>query len=199
MSVRPATVRVMSPIPLPVTDTDDAWQARIAAHRADKDEFLATHDQSPIPPADRGAFDGLRYFDIDASFRVAARYQPARDPEAVELETTRGPPAEYTRAAVLGFDLGDSHHTLTAFRVEGESSLFVPFTDETTDDGRTYEHGRYLDVDPAGADGGDEVALDFNLAYNPFCAYGGSFSCALPPADNHVPAAITAGERVDAD
>jgi len=170
------------------------WRERVREFRAEKDDFLASHDQSPIPPADRGDFDGLDYFDPDPEYRVSARYSTVTDREPVELATTQGPPAEYTRAAVLGFDLDGDHHTLTAFHVEGEDSLFVPFTDATNDD-ETYDRGRYLDVDPGDAEDGDAVALDFNLAYNPFCAYSEHFSCAMPPSDNHVPVAVEAGER----
>jgi len=170
------------------------WRERVREFRDEKDDFLATHDQSPVPPGDREDFDGLDYFDPDPDFRVAAKYSPVGDAEPVELETTQGPPAEYTRAAVLGFDLGGDHHTLTAFHVEGEDTLFVPFTDATNGE-ETYDRGRYLDVDPAGAEDGDPIALDFNLAYNPFCAYSEHFACALPPSDNHVPVTVEAGER----
>jgi uncharacterized protein (DUF1684 family) len=170
------------------------WRERVREFRAEKDDFFASHDQSPIPPADREGFDGLDFFDPDPAFRVTARYSPVADAEPVELETTQGPPAEYTRAAVLGFDLDGDHHTLTAFHVEGEDTLFVPFTDATNGD-ETYDRGRYLDVDPEDADDGDPIALDFNLAYNPFCAYSEHFSCALAPNDNHVPVAVEAGER----
>jgi uncharacterized protein (DUF1684 family) len=176
-------------------DFDEAaWRERVRQHRADKDEFLLTHDQSPIPPGDRDDFGGLDYFELDPDYRVVARYSEVSDPEPVELETTRGPPAEYTRAAVLGFDLAGDHHTLHAFRVEGEDTLFVPFTDATSGDA-TYHRGRYLDVDSGDADDGDSVVLDFNLAYNPFCAYSDTFSCALPPSANELPARVEAGER----
>lgn len=176
-------------------DFDEAaWRERVIDHREEKDEFLATHDQSPIPPDDRATFDSLDYFDVDAEYRVVARYSEAEDAEPVELETTQGPPATYQRVAVLGFTLDGDHHTLEAYRVEGEDTLFVPFTD-ATNGGETYHRGRYLDVDPGDAETGDDVVLDFNLAYNPFCAYSDNFACALPPAENDLPVAVRAGER----
>lgn len=176
-------------------DFDEAdWRDRVTEFRAEKDDFFGSHDQSPVPPEDREDFDGLDYFDPDPEYRVTAKYSTVRDAEPVELQTTQGPPAEYTRAAVLGFDLDGDHHTLTAFHVEGEDSLFVPFTDATNGDA-TYEKGRYLDVDTGDAADGDPVAVDFNLAYNPFCAYSEHFACALAPSDNHVPVAVEAGER----
>ena len=173
---------------------EDAWRQRLGDYRTEKDDFFASHNQSPIPPADRDGFERLDYFPPAPAFRVTARYSTASDGETVELDTTTGPAAEYTRAAVLGFDLDGDHHTLTAFHVEGEDTLFVPFTDLTNDDD-TYHRGRYLDVDPGDAADGESIALDFNLAYNPFCAYSDNFACALPPHDNAVPVRIEAGER----
>lgn len=173
-----------------------AWRERVREHRAEKDEFFAEHPQSPIPPEDREAFDGLAYFEPDPDYRVVARFGRAQTPEPVSLETTQGPPAEYDRVGVLGFTLDGEHRTLEAFRVEGEDSLFVPFADETNGD-ETYHRGRYLDVDAADAEQGDDVVVDFNLAYNPFCAYGDQFSCALPPAENRLDTAVRAGEQAD--
>lgn len=179
-----------------VEDFDEApWRDRLQSHRVEKDEFLATHDQSPIPPSDRGAFDGLDYFDLDPDYRVVARYSDARS-RTEKLESTRGPPAEYERAAVLGFSLEGDHHTLAAYQVEGAETLFVPFADETNGE-ETYHRGRYLDVDVDvdDAETGDDVVLDFNLAYNPFCAYSDNFACALPPRENHLDVPVRAGEK----
>lgn len=176
-------------------DFDEAaWRDRVGDHRDEKDEFFADHPQSPIRPDDREGFDGLAYFDLDPDYRVVARFSRAQSPETVNLETTRGPPAEYARVAVFGFELGGDHHTLAAYSLESEDTLFVPFADETNGE-ETYHRGRYLDVDPGDAETGDDVVLDFNLAYNPFCAYSDTFSCALPSEENHLDVAVRAGER----
>jgi len=174
---------------------EGAWRDRIRRHRDEKDDFFGDHDQSPIPPDDRDSFSGLDYFDPDLDYRVVAKFSRAGTPETVELETTRVPPAEYDRVAVFGFDLHGDHHTLEAFRVEGEETLFVPFADETNGE-ESYGRGRYLDVAVGDAETRDDVVLDFNLAYNPFCAYSDNFACALPPQDNRLPAPVRAGETV---
>ncbi|MFC3478921.1 DUF1684 domain-containing protein [Halobacterium litoreum] len=180
---------------MPGDDFDEAaWRERVLEHRTEKDAFLADHPQSPIPEGEREDFDGLDYFELDPEFRVVARFSEVDSPQEVDLETTQGPPAKYERVAVLGFDMDGDHHTLDAYRVEGEDSLFVPFTD-TTNGAETYGRGRYLDVAAPDADTGDEIALDFNLAYNPFCAYSDNFSCALPTDANDLPVAVRAGER----
>jgi uncharacterized protein (DUF1684 family) len=174
---------------------ESAWRERLRDHRAEKDDFLASHPQSPIPEAERGAFSGLQYFDLDAEYRVVTRFERARTSDQVKLESTRGPPQSYERVGVFGFELHGDHYTLAAFRVEGADSLFVPFADETNGS-ETYRQGRYLDVDAADAADRAEVVLDFNLAYSPFCAYDDSFSCAVPPAENELGVAVRAGERV---
>ena len=173
---------------------ENAWRERLRDHRAEKDEFLASHPQSPVPSEERERFSGLAYFDPDPAYRVVARFERARSPETVNLESTRGPPQPYERVGVFGFDLRGDHHTLVAFRVAGAESLFVPFADETSGD-ETYKRGRYLDVDAADAEGRDSVVLDFNLAYSPFCAYDDNFSCAVPPNENELEVAVRAGER----
>lgn len=173
---------------------EGAWRDRLSDHRAQKDEFFTEHPQSPIPPADHDDFDGLSYFDLDPDYRVVARFSRAQSPETVKLETTQGPPAEYDRVAVFGFDLDGDHHTLAAYRIDGEDTLFVPFAD-ATNSADSYHRGRYLDVDAADAGTGADVVLDFNLAYNPFCAYADTFSCALPPGENHLDVPVEAGEK----
>lgn len=174
---------------------EHAWRERLRDHRAEKDEFLASHPQSPIPPGEREDFSGLRYFDLDPEYRVVARFERAHSPETVDLESTRGPAQPYDRVGVFGFELGGDHHTLVAFRVAGTESLFVPFADETSGD-ETYKRGRYLDVDAVDAEGRDSVVLDFNLAYSPFCAYDDNFSCAVPPTENDLETPVRAGERI---
>ena len=171
------------------------WRTRLRDHREEKDEFLAEHPQSPIPPAEREGFSGLDYFDLDPAYRVVARFERARSPEPVKLASTRGPPQSYERVGVFGFELDGDHHTLAAFRVEGTESLFVPFADETNGE-ETYSRGRYLDVDAADADDREQVVIDFSLAYSPFCAYDDNFACAVPPAENQLDVEIRAGERV---
>jgi uncharacterized protein (DUF1684 family) len=171
-----------------------AWRDRLTDHREQKDEFFAEHPQSPIPPESRGEFDGLAYYDLNLDYRVVARFSRSQSPKMVDLKTTRGPPAEYDRVAVFGFELDDDHHTLEAYRIQGEDTLFVPFADPTNGE-ETYHRGRYLDVDAQDAESGDDVVLDFNLAYNPFCAYADTFSCALPPDENRLDVPVRAGEK----
>lgn len=182
---------------MPESDFDEAaWRERVEEFREEKDEFFADHPQSPIPPEQREAFEGLNYYDLDPDYRVLARLQWVETPETVALQMTKGEAAGYERVATLGFTLHGDHHVLDGFRAEGMESLFVPFADETNGD-TTYDIGRYLELDVTeeAADTGDEVVLDFNVAYAPFCAYSETYACPLPPERNHLDVRIEAGEK----
>ncbi|SEW25951.1 DUF1684 domain-containing protein [Natrinema salifodinae] len=191
-----------------MSDTDsidvDSWRAELESKRAEKDEFFADHPQSPIPPEDRDDFDGLEYFDPDSDYRVTATATVHDDPEVVLVDTTAGREMRYLRTATLEFeldrddeDLADGTFELAAYQQESpnEQPLFVPFRDKTTGQ-QTYDGGRYMELAPEDelADG-DEIVVDFNLAYTPFCAYSETFDCPLPPEENWLEVAIPAGER----
>ncbi|RBI64628.1 hypothetical protein DMJ13_00770 [halophilic archaeon] len=173
----------------------DAWREELEAHRAEKDEFFDEHPQSPIPPEDREAFSGLPYFDPDPDYRVTATVETHDDPEPVEMETTGGPPQRYLREATLRFDVDGEECTLAMYGREDQESLFVPFRDKTTGQ-QSYENGRYLELHPEGdLSDGDEIPVDFNLAYTPFCAFSEAFSCPLPPEENWLDVVVRAGEK----
>ncbi|MCU4802052.1 DUF1684 domain-containing protein [Halobacteria archaeon HArc-gm2] len=179
-----------------MSDADD-WADRLEANRAEKDQFLAEHRQSPIPPGEREDFDGLDYFPPDPDYRVAATATVHDDPDAVDLETTDDRTVRYLRVVTFSFDVDGDSVELDGYRREGEESaaLFVPFRDKTTGQ-QSYHAGRYMELETEGAlTDGDEVTLDFNLAYTPFCAFSESFSCPLPPEENWLETTIPAGER----
>ncbi|QZX98544.1 DUF1684 domain-containing protein [Halobaculum rubrum] len=179
---------------------DDEWLARLREMRDEKDEFLASDPQSPLDPALRDDFDGLDYFDPDPAFRVRAAVEVHDDPETIELTVRNGTAERFHRVATLSFTLpaaggGEVEASLAALRAEGSAALFLPFRDKTTGQ-QTYDGGRYMDLHPDGDLGEiDEVTLDFNLAYTPFCAFADAFACPLPPTDNWLEVAVPAGER----
>jgi len=176
--------------------TDD-YADELQAKRAEKDDFFADHPQSPIPPEDRDAFDGLAYFDPDQAYRVEATVTRHDDPEPVELETTDGRVVRYLHVVTLTFELDGDAVDLQAYRQAGDDpgALFVPFRDKTTGQ-ESYGNGRYMEIEHDGElSDGATVTLDFNLAYAPFCAYSDTFSCPLPPEANWLSVAVEAGER----
>jgi uncharacterized protein len=184
----------------------DAWREELESKRAEKDEFFAEHPQSPIPPEEREAFSGLDYFDPDPTYRVFATATVHDDPEVVLMETTAGREMRYLRTVTLEFelrraddDLEDGTFELAAYQLESpnEEPLFVPFRDKTTGQ-QSYQGGRYMELAPdQDLETGDELVVDFNLAYTPFCAYSETFDCPLPPEENWLEVTIPAGERVE--
>lgn len=172
-----------------------------ATWRAERDSLFAS-DASPLPPAARDTFAALSYFPYDSLLAVPASLVPALRPDTVRFPTTTGELRPMTVAGQLVFRAGGVERRLMAYQAIGPMAelaaragggrLFVPFRDETS--GReTYGGGRYLDLDVAP---GGQYALDFNRAYNPYCVFDASFSCPLPPPENTLGLAVTAGERM---
>ncbi|WP_416841225.1 DUF1684 domain-containing protein [Haloferax sp. DFSO52] len=182
--------------------TDDAFDSEayieeLRAKRGEKDEFFDSHPQSPIPPAERDAFDGLDYFDPDPTYRVTASVETHADPDPVVMDTTADREVRYLRVATFRFELRDTELELGAYQQEHDDSrtLFVPFRDKTTGQ-QTYDGGRYMELTPdVSLDELDDIVVDFNLAYNPFCAFSEAFDCPLPPEENWLPIVVPAGEK----
>ncbi|MCU4754121.1 DUF1684 domain-containing protein [Halobacteria archaeon AArc-curdl1] len=183
----------------------DAYRNELEAKREEKDRFFAEHPQSPIPPEERDDFSGLSYFPPDPAYRVTATVSLADNPESspVAMETSSGREVRYLRIATLTFDLEredpdleDGTYELTAYSQDGSTdTLFVPFRDKTTGQ-QSYRGGRYMELDVAGdLEDGQELVVDFNLAYSPFCAFSETFDCPLPPEENWLEVAIAAGEK----
>ncbi|WP_312910309.1 DUF1684 domain-containing protein [Natronosalvus caseinilyticus] len=184
------------------TDVDrEEYRRALEEKRAEKDRFFGDHPQSPIPPEDREGFDGLAYFEPDLEYRVTATVELEADP--VAMETTAGREVRYLRVATLAFDLerADSdlaggRYELAAYSQDGSTDeLFVPFRDKTTGQ-QSYRGGRYMELEVDGdLEDGQDLVVDFNLAYSPFCAFSETFDCPLPPEENWLEVAIPAGEK----
>ena len=181
--------------PAAAPETDAAYAAQVRQARAQKDAAFRTAATSPIPAAQRAAFGGLRYFKPDAAYRVVARLTRATAPAPLPLALTGGSADAYVRWGTAEFELGGRPQKLTLLQKQGETKeLFVPFTDPTNGE-QTYGGGRFLDL-PVPAPGANEITLDFNAAYSPFCAYNHAYSCPRPPADNRLTVPVLAGEQL---
>jgi uncharacterized protein len=178
--------------------TPEQYIFQLSRVRRLKDEFFATAPESPMPDDLQGdAFSGLRYYAPDLAYRVEADLVPFDTPEVVMLGTTQGDIRPQLRFGELRFTLIGQDARLLAFKDANASTaeeLFVPFRDATSG-GETYGAGRYVEVeDPGSPDGPHKVVVDFNLAYNPWCAYNIAYSCTLPPPENTLALPIMAGE-----
>jgi uncharacterized protein (DUF1684 family) len=172
-----------------------SYPEEVAAHRAEVDAFMRGASESPIPAAQRAAFQPLAYYPIDEQYRVPAALRVARGDEVIEMSTSTGKPRRMRRIGTLAFTLKGQPLTLTAFAEADDTALrrlFVPFADLTSGMD-TYQGGRYLDLDLKGSSVYD---LDFNRAYHPYCVFNPEYECPVPPRENRLKVPILAGERM---
>ena len=172
----------------------DDYAQELAEERSMKDQFMARHPESPFVAESVGGFEGLHYFEIDPAYRIPARLDRLPVPEEAYLRTNRDGQATMRRIGELKFRVGNRDCALTVYHAgEGVGlSVFVPFRDGTSGT-ESYGPGRYLTLELNEA---DEYELDFNRAFNPYCAYTDAYECGFPPAQNDLPVRIPAGEKV---
>ena len=157
--------------------------------RAMKDEFFATDPGSPLPARQRARFRGLAYFEPNLDLVVEAEIRASVASSEVDLVTSSGDTERYRRAGVVSFEIAGVPAAVTLFRSH-HGELFVPFRDATSGT-ETHDAGRYLEARTLS---NGHALLDFNYAYNPYCAYSSEWRCPIPPAENHLTVPIRAGE-----
>ncbi len=166
----------------------------ITGFRREKNIYFRDDPDSPIPTDKRANFKGLNYYSPDPAYRVKARLSRYDRPEPTTVVTSKGTMQAYLKHGTFGFQLQGVKLRLFVYKAAEDPfarSLFIPFSDETSGS-ETYKSGRYLDLEEQG---GDEYELDFNLAYNPYCAYNDQYTCPIPPRENKLPVKILAGEK----
>lgn len=163
--------------------------AELEQFRADKDDFYAHDHQSPLTSTQQRSFKGLAYFPENKALVIKAKIDRKVEPGVVRMQTTKGEEQAYRRYGVVRFHVDGLPAQVTLYESAGSHDLFLPFRDATSGK-ETYGAGRYLDLHAHG----DEIVIDFNYAYNPYCAYNQDWNCPLPPAENWLKVPIRAGE-----
>ncbi len=142
----------------------------------------------------------MHFFAIDPKFRVMSKFTPSKNAKWFAMKTSGTETQTYRKYGVLTFKIHDTTLTLNVYQsqslmISSEYSdyLFVPFTDNTSGN-ESYGGGRYLDY-RMGEIHNNKLLLDFNKAYNPYCAYTAGYNCPIPPAENDLKIAIRAGEK----
>ena len=161
------------------------------------DDFLSDAN-SPLKKDD---LQYLRFYDADSTYRVTAKEELLSNEQSFIMPVFVGTGRQYVRYAILKFTLKGQPMQLTVYRNIALSAmpqykdyLFLPFTDETNGT-ETYGGGRYIDL----RDGdfkSNEIEIDFNKSYNPYCAFSGGYACPKPPEENHLQIAVKAGEKL---
>lgn len=181
-------------------DPANAYATQIQQARRQKNQQFRTAANSPLTPAQKLAFDSLSYFAPAINYRVSAHLRRTAAAPTLALPRNDGGTDAYRAWATADFTLpgqGQPQHVQLLQKVSpagAQEPLFLPFADATNGHG-TYGGGRYLDL-PVPADGAEEITLDFNLAYNPYCAYNAGYTCPLPPAQNRLTVPVPAGEQL---
>ena len=180
-----------------------AWSLSFAQNKTatefqvEINQQYASEDHSPLLEKDRANFKGLPFFNIDSAFIVVAKLERLNQKKPFKMKTTTERKPLYTVYAIATFSVNGKEHKLNIYRSYGEQKpeyknyLFLPFTDETSGND-SYGGGRFIDlIIPEG----DEIIIDFNQAYNPYCAYNHKYSCPIPPKENHLETRIEAGVK----
>lgn len=184
----------MAPIPPP-----DGWQAEVERQREQKDAMFRDDEESPIPAADRADFAGLEYWEPDPAYYFVGQLHLDFEPQRFEIVSTSGKNRPCERVGWIAFVVDGEPQRLHVYRLldqplrAGGEGYFLPFMDGTTGE-ETYPAGRYIEL--RGPEGGPFV-LDFNSAYNPYCAYGDvdRYVCPVTPQENRLDVRIESGER----
>lgn len=168
-----------------------SYKQRLEDHRLELAYFMRANPSSPFLKNPIG-FTELKFYPVDETYKVTADFIPIDDINKIDLPTSDGKVRAYFRYGYLNFSLQGQKQRLLVYKsaTPGDNELFLGFSDPSNG-GETYGGGRYLDINHSGQ---QKVILDFNMAYNPYCAYNEEFSCPIPPRENKISIPVKAGE-----
>jgi uncharacterized protein (DUF1684 family) len=153
---------------------------------------------SPLTKKDLKTFEALEFFPVDSTFKVTAAFKLTPDSKPFKMKTSTSRTPIYKRYGIATFKLNGKEYSLEIYQnqdsnrdPEYKDDLFIPFTDETNGFA-SYGGGRYIDVK---IPEGNTIEIDFNNAYNPYCAYSDRYSCPVPPRVNFLTTEINAGVK----
>ncbi len=144
----------------------------------------------------------FRFYSPSEKYKVKCRFEISTDTATVIMKTSGKtiPEKDFMRYGKLLFTVNDTTLTLNVYRSKSLQNnpqygryLFIPFTDATTGN-ETYGSGRYIDIMTTDIKN-NAIEIDFNKAYNPYCAYSNDYNCPIPPRENFLTVAIKAGEK----
>lgn len=175
-----------------------SWRQGVLNWQQEMNSEYADSATSPLTNEDRLVFTGLDFYAPDSIFCVVAQLELTPDSRSFPMKTSTTRAPMYRQYGLLHFEIYGKKYSLPAYqRAEVLTTddyanyLFVPFTDLTNGD-ETYIGGRYLDFE---INSSNVYIIDFNKAYNPYCAYNHKYSCPVPPAENSLDCKIEAGVK----
>lgn len=157
--------------------------------------------ESPLTKRDLKNFKGLDFFPVDSTYIIIATLTPTINAPVFEMKTTTDRRPLYKEYGVLNFTINGKEGELTVYQDQSldrdkkyDDYLFLPFTDHTSGN-QSYGGGRYMDVFISDISSNNQVLLNFNNTYNPYCAYNPKYSCPITPRKNHLDVEIKAGVK----
>lgn len=173
-------------------------ESKVKTFQDELNAEFAIKEKSPLTDEDRKVFESLDFFPANADFFVVADFKRTKKEKPFKMKTTTDRLPEYVKYGELTFTLAGKNFKLNVYqnkelskRKGFEDHLFLPFSDLTSGK-ETYIGGRYIDVK---IPKGDTMVIDFNTAYNPYCAYNYKYSCPIVPLENDLAIEIKAGVK----
>lgn len=178
------------------TPAQKAYMASIEKHRHEKDDFMKNDPQSPFNFKGKVEFHPLKYFDIDPDFVFESKLFEFPVEDTVIVFGTKGEERKVIRYGFVNFEYEKKNYRLNVYKgstKSGDEYFSIWFTDLTTGE-ESYGVGRYLDFE-LNPEKEFVYTIDFNLAYNPYCAYTPDYTCAIPTKEDFINLKIEAGEK----
>jgi len=179
---------------------DASHENEIRLFQYELNREFADAARSPLTKEGLKTFKALEFFDIDENYNIEADFELTPGTPIFEMQTTTDRLPLYRKYGIAHFTLNGKKMALSIYQsqelmitVEYAEHLFLPFND-TTNGTLTYGGGRFIDLEIP-KEGSKTIRIDFNKAYNPYCAYNHTFSCPIPPSENNLPVAIPVGVK----
>jgi len=156
--------------------------------------------KSPLTKEDIKTFKALEFFEIDENYNIEADFEITPNTSIIEMPTTTDRLPLYRKFGIAHFTMNGKKMELSIYQNQQlmtdfsyKDYLFLPFND-ATNSSTTYGGGRFIDLEIP-SEGSKKIRIDFNKAYNPYCAYNHTYSCPIPPSENNLDVAIPAGVK----
>ena len=179
--------------------TTDKYTDFVKQHRAGLDSEFKNAETSPLPKDEIASFKGMDYYKINANYNIEAELIVNPIPKEFGMKTTTARRPLYIKYGLAKFKLNGKEHSINIYRNvefskedEYKNHLFMLFTDNTSEV-NSYGGGRYIDLQIPNDN--DKLIIDFNLSYNPYCAYNKKYSCPIPSEEDYINTEIKAGVK----
>lgn len=173
---------------------ENEYIAKVEQQRIEDNEWYKNDPNSPFNKKGKVEFHNLKYYDVDPLYVFKSKLYEYEQKDTVTIYGTKGEPRKTVRFGYVQINKGGKDYKIHVYESGEEQKYYsIWFTDKTTNE-TTYGVGRYLNFDRI-LNPDNIYTLDFNLAYNPYCAYTSNYSCAIPTKEDYIDLAIEAGEK----